>query len=122
MPRGMEYFQGDIPEGDDISFLQVPVGRRGIVDFDTPHPAAAPLLKDHGSIGAVDKKLRSRNFLESLIIRCMVKVTVGVNDVDTTELLFGQGHQYLVRVASRIDDSRLPGPFTTKDVAIRLNG
>jgi hypothetical protein len=84
MPRGMEYFQGDISESDDIPFLQVPVGRRGIVYFDAPHPAAPSLLKDHGSIGTVDKKLRSRNFLESLVIRCMVKVTVGVNDVDTT--------------------------------------
>jgi hypothetical protein len=117
----MEHLQCDIPEGDDISFLQVPVGRRGIVYFDSPHPAAPSLLKDHGSIGAVDKELGSRNFLESLIIRCMVKVTMGINDVDTTELLFGQGQQYLVRVASWINDSRLPGSFTAKDVTIRLN-
>jgi hypothetical protein len=122
MPRGMEYLQGDIPEGDDIPFLQVPVGRRGIVYFDAPHPAAAPLLKDHGSICTVDKKLGSRHFLESFVIRCMVKVTVGVNDVDTTLIFFGESQQYLVRVASRIDDSRLPGPFTAKDVTIRLNG
>jgi hypothetical protein len=122
MPRGMEYLQGDISEGDNIPFLQVPVGRRGIVYFDSPHPAAAPLLKDHRSIGTVDKKLGSRHFLKSFVIRCMVKVTVGVNDVDTAKFVFGQGQQYLVRVPSRIDDSCLPGPFTAKDVTIRLNG
>jgi hypothetical protein len=79
-------------------------------------------LKDHGSIGTVDKELGSRHLFESLIIRCMIKVTMGVNDIDTTQIIFGESQQYLVRVAPRVDDSRLPGPFTAKDVTIRLNG
>jgi hypothetical protein len=70
----------------------------------------------------MDKELGPRNLLDSLIIRGMIKVTMGVYDVDTTQMIFGESQQYLIRVASWIDDRRLPGPFTAKDVTIRLNG
>jgi phage tail tube protein FII len=48
----------------------------------------------------------------------MVKVAMGVDDVDTAQIVFGQGHQYLVHISPRIDDRCLSRSFTAKDIAV----
>jgi hypothetical protein len=48
----------------------------------------------------------------------MVKVTMGIDNTDTAQIVLGKCQQYLVRIATWIDDSCLPRPFTTKDITI----
>jgi hypothetical protein len=75
-------------------------------------------MQDHGSVGTMDHQLSPCHLLETLIPCGMVKVTMGVDDPDTTQIVFCQCHKYFVHITARIDDGRLSGPFTAKDIAI----
>jgi phage tail tube protein FII len=75
-------------------------------------------MEDHGSVGTMDNQLGPRHLLETLIIGGMVKVTMGIDNTDTAQIVLGKCQQYLVRIATWIDDSCLSRPFTTKDITI----
>jgi hypothetical protein len=75
-------------------------------------------MEDHGSVGTMDNQLSPSYLLETLIFGGMVKVTMGIDNTDTAQVVLGQCEQYLVHIATRIDDSRLSRPFTTKDITI----
>jgi hypothetical protein len=76
------------------------------------------LVHDHGGVGTVDDQLSSRHLLEPLIFTGMVKVAMGVDNIDTAQMVFGQCHQDLVHVSPWIDDRCLSRSFTTEDIAV----
>jgi hypothetical protein len=49
-------------------------------------------------------------------------MTMGIDDADTMQRILGQGHEYLVNIAARVDDGRFLRPFTAKNVTVRLDG
>jgi hypothetical protein len=66
----------------------------------------------------MDNQLSSGYLLETFIFGGMVKVTMGIDNIDTAQMVLGQSQQYLVHIPTRIDDSGLFRPFTTKDITI----
>jgi hypothetical protein len=75
-------------------------------------------MHDHGSVGAMNDQLSSSHFLEPLILGRMVKVAMGVDNINTPQIVFGQDYQYLVHLSPRINDRCLSRPFTTEDIAV----
>jgi hypothetical protein len=51
----------------------------------------------------------------------MVKMAMGIDDVNATKLILGKGDEDLVRIASRIDDSGLSCPLAAQDITVCLN-
>jgi hypothetical protein len=117
----MKDFQRNVTKGDQVPFLQITVGRRRIVNLYSPCPSASPLMQDHGSIRTVDEKLSLCHFFKALILRRMVKMTMGIDDVKAAKIVLGVGDQDFVRIASRVDDSGLSCPLTAQDVTVCLN-
>jgi hypothetical protein len=76
------------------------------------------LLHDHRGVGTVDDQLSPGYLLEPLILPGMVKVAMGVDNIDTAEIVFGQCHQDLVHISPRIDNRCLSRSFTTEDIAV----
>jgi hypothetical protein len=82
MARGMKDFQQDVAKGDEVSFFHITVWRMRI-DL---------LMHDHRGIGTMDNELGSRHSLQALIPRGMVRVTMGIDDIDTSQIFLGQRH------------------------------
>jgi len=45
-------------------------------------------------------------------------VTMGIDNINTAQIVLRECHEYLIHITTRIDNSCLPGPFTTQDIAI----
>jgi hypothetical protein len=82
MARGMKNFQRDVAKADEVSIFHITVWRRKI-DL---------LMHDHRGIGTMDNELGSRYSLQALIPRGMVRVTMGIDDIDTSQIVLGQRH------------------------------
>jgi hypothetical protein len=80
MARGMKNFQQDVAKGDKVSFFHITVWRRRI----------NLLMHDHRGISTMDNELRSRYSLQALIPRGMVRVTMGIDNIDTSQIVIGQ--------------------------------
>jgi hypothetical protein len=88
----MEDLQRDVAEGNEFSFLYGTVRRRRILNLRPPYPPMGSLVHNQGGIGTMDDQLSSRHFLEPLIFAGMVKVAMGVDNIDTPQVVFGQCH------------------------------
>jgi hypothetical protein len=75
-------------------------------------------MHDHTSVGTVDDQLSSSHLLQTLIFGGMVKVAMGIDDIDTAQIVFGQCHQDFVYISSRIDDSGLSRSLAAEDIAV----
>jgi hypothetical protein len=60
----------------------------------------------------MDEELSFCHFFKALIFCRMVKMTMGVDDVKAAKMVLGVGNQYLIRIASRVNNSSLSCPFT----------
>src|SRR5512143_3700972 len=105
MAGRMQNFERDIAKGDVLPFFHVSVRRRRVVNLHPPHPAAPSLMKDHGSISSMDDQLSPGYLFETFIFGSMVKVTMGIDNIDTAQKVLSQSQQYLVHISTRIDDS-----------------
>jgi hypothetical protein len=72
----------------------------------------------HGSVSTMDHQLGSGHLFETLILGTMVDVAMGIDDIDAAQIVLGQCYKYLIYIPTRIDDSCLSRPFTTKDITI----
>ena len=66
----------------------------------------------------MDEELSPCHFLKALIIRGMVKMAMGIDDINAAQFILGERDENPVGITSRIDNGCFSCSLTAHDVAI----